>query len=77
MIEFWNLLKCSIMKDKIMKKHLAKNLVSMIRGEIFAPVTTWLFGWLFGFNGISTFVGYLMLNPFLWKQFYIKQFSLV
>ena len=22
-------------------------------------------GWLFGFYGISTFVGYLMLNPFL------------
>ena len=23
---------------------------------------------LFGFYGISTFVGYLMLNPFLYKQ---------
>ena len=22
------------------------------------------FGWLFGFYGISTFVGYLTLNPF-------------
>ena len=24
-------------------------------------------GWLFGFYGILTFVGYLMLNPFLYK----------
>ena len=24
-------------------------------------------GWLFGFYGKSTFVGYLMLNPFLYK----------
>ena len=28
----------------------------------------WLsFGWLFEFYGISTFVGYLTPNPFLWK----------
>ena len=34
-------------------------------------------GWLFGFYGISIFVGYLMPNPFLYKnQFYFKQFSL-
>ena len=26
-----------------------------------------LIGWLFGFYGISTFVGYLMPNPFLYK----------
>ena len=31
---------------------------------------------LFGFYGISNFVGYLMPNPFLYKQFYFKQFSL-
>ena len=32
---------------------------------------------LFEFYGISTFVGYLMPNPFLCiKQFYFKQFSL-
>ena len=24
-------------------------------------------GWLFGFHGISTFEGYLMPNPFLYK----------
>ena len=34
-----------------------------------------LFVWVYG---ISTFVGYLMPNPFLYKnQFYFKQFSLV
>ena len=33
--------------------------------------------WLFGFNGISNFVGYLTPNPFLWKLFYFKQFSSV
>ena len=26
-----------------------------------------IFKWLFGFYGISTFVGYLMPNPFLYK----------
>ena len=32
---------------------------------------------LFGFYGISTFVGYLMPTPFLYiKQFYFKQFNL-
>ena len=32
--------------------------------------------WLVGFYGISTFLGYLMPNPFLGKYFYFKQFSL-
>ena len=32
------------------------------------------FSWFFGFFGISTFVGYLMLKPFYTdKQFYFKQ----
>ena len=32
---------------------------------------------MIGFYVISTFVGYLMPNPFLYnKQFYFKQFSL-
>ena len=36
------------------------------------------FAYLFGSYGISTFVGYLMSNPFYThKQFYFKQFSLV
>ena len=25
------------------------------------------YGWWFGFYGISTFIGYLMQNPFLYK----------
>ena len=34
-------------------------------------------GWLLGFYGISTFVGYLTPNPFYANcQFYFKQFSL-
>ena len=34
--------------------------------------------WLVGFYGISTFVDYLMPNPFFFtnNQFYFKQFSL-
>ena len=36
----------------------------------------WLVRWLFGFYGISTFVGYLTPNKFLWKLFYFKQFCL-
>ena len=39
------------------------------------PKYIWLVGWLFGFYGISTFVGYSMPNPFLNNQFYFKQFS--
>ena len=30
-------------------------------------VLDWLVGWLVGFYGISTFIGYLMPNPFLCK----------
>ena len=34
-------------------------------------------GWLFGFHGISTFVGYLTPNPFLTNnEFFFKQLSL-
>ena len=34
-------------------------------------------GWLVGFSGISTCVGYLMPNPFYANnQFFFKQFSL-
>ena len=33
----------------------------------------WLVGWLLGFYGISTVVGYLMPNPFLCKQTVIFQ----
>ena len=33
----------------------------------FVNVLQWLVGWLVGFYGISTFVGYLMPNPFLYK----------
>ena len=31
------------------------------------PTKMQLVGWLVGFYGISTFVGYLMPNPFLYK----------
>ena len=36
------------------------------------------YGWLFGFYGISTFVGYLTPDPFLWKIviFQTIQFSI-
>ena len=41
------------------------------------PCFHWLVGWLFGFYGISTFIGYLTANPFYANiQFYFKQFSL-
>ena len=30
--------------------------------------TGWLVGWLVGSYSISTFVGYLMPNPFLYKE---------
>ena len=38
----------------------------------------WLVGWLVGFYGISTLVGYLMLNPFWYKSilFQTIQFSI-
>ena len=38
------------------------------RGSVWQSLKKWdQVGWLFGFYGISTFVGYLMLNPFLYK----------
>ena len=44
----------------------------------FTPFFMWLIGWLVGFYGILTFVGYLMPNPFYMNnQFYFKQSSLV
>ena len=33
-----------------------------------------LVGWLSGFYGISTFVGYLTPNPFLCKEFYFNNY---
>ena len=39
-------------------------------------ICTYIVGWLFRFHGISTNVGYLIPNPFLYKYFYFKQFSL-
>ena len=38
----------------------------------------WLVGWMFGFNGISIFVGYLTPNPFFMKMdlFQTIQFSI-
>ena len=36
----------------------------------------WLVGWLVGFYGILTFVGYLTSNPFSWKGKYFKQIFL-
>ena len=47
---------------KVLKKRLRN------RGETnHVQLDTWLVGWLVGFYGISTFVGYLMPNPFLYK----------
>ena len=34
-----------------------------------------LVGWLVGFYGISTFVGYLMPNPFLYKSVLFQTLS--
>ena len=35
-------------------------------GRLVGWLVVWLVGWL-GFYGISTFVGYLMPSPFLYK----------
>ena len=42
-----------------------------------APVPElWLVGWLVGFYGISTFVGYLTPNPFYSNnQFYFNEYT--
>ena len=39
----------------------------MVNDRWNTTTTTTSFGWLFGFYGISTIVGYLMPNQFLWK----------
>ena len=43
--------------------------------HIFRPswLVYWLVGWLVGFHGISTFVGYLMPDPFLYKHSVLLQ----
>ena len=33
--------------------------------DIYIYIYIYIYGWLVGFNGISTFVGYLTENPFL------------
>ena len=53
---------------KTLKKHKEKKLERLV-GQ--------LEGWLFGFYGISTFVGYLMPKDFYTNnQFYFQQLSL-
>ena len=51
--------------NKQIKRHIKLHRISTIN----------MIGWLFGFYGISTFVGYLMPNPFLCK-FQTIQFSM-
>ena len=47
------------------------------RGRIIEYIPfQWLVGWLVEFYGMSTFVGYLTPNPFLCREFYLKNFSL-
>ena len=41
--------------------HTTEVVIEYLKDMIF------LIGWLFGFYGISTFVGYLLPNPFLYK----------
>ena len=55
-----------------------KGRVQKVRfGLLPTNILCWLFVCLFGLYGISTFVGSLKPNPFLYnKQFSFKQFSL-
>ena len=52
--------------EKVLKKKKNKNNFALKELPLF---TEWLslVGWLVGFYGISTFVGYLRPNPFLCK----------
>ena len=59
-----------------MNKNLFKQ---MTVDEIYDKSGQFMFVYLFGFYGISTFVGYLMPNPFLYKWtvlFQTNQFSM-
>ena len=59
---------------KVLKAKYTENIVYMCMLQEY-----WLVGWMFGFYGISTFVGYLTPNPFLYKKsvlFQTIQFSM-
>ena len=66
--------KLSGVKKKVLTAALQKT--TAVRPLISNLTNHLIVGWLFGFYGISTFVGYLTPNLFLCKQFYFKQFSL-
>ena len=53
-----------LMDVSLSKIRFFKKLLSLDNFEVY---NIWLVVWLFGFYGLSTFVGYLMPNPFLFK----------
>ena len=71
-----------ISKDKVINYVIQRCLITgHTTGGWPAKTNTYqLFGglvsWLVGFNCISTFVGYILPNPFFTNNFYFKQFSL-
>ena len=59
---------------KIISKIFLQRDIQLDRSWLVGPVN--VDSLLFGLYGISIYVGYLMPNPFLYKLFYFKQFSL-
>ena len=56
---------------------IKKIIFQIVQFSIGTQFQCWLVGWLFRFYSISTFIGYLMPNPFYSNnQFYFKPFSL-
>ena len=60
---YWTVLGYSNWNNSIMCNYMRTGSLKNVTNK---------YGWLFRFDGISTFVGYLTPNPFLWKLFYFK-----
>ena len=65
--DFFQLIKLNFFSPKNTKFHLAKTIFTNLSYIPIVQIFVCLFDYLFGVYGISTFVGYLMPNPFLYK----------
>ena len=57
--------------------YAAISFTKMYKDMIISGIYIVQIDWLFWLYGISIFVGYLMPNPFLYKQFYLKENSVL
>ena len=67
---FWFMLQTKISRkneNSNFQYHLHSHVIFSLYDMSLLEIKGVLYGWLVGFYGISTFVGYLTPNPFLYK----------